>query len=76
VLFLLDEFNTQVSTFSIGRALRSHGWTKKKIRCVAKGRNADLRDLYLRKTADFRSYYYVFVNESGCDKRIGFRWTG
>jgi hypothetical protein len=29
VLFLLDEFNTQVSTFSIGRALRSIGWTKK-----------------------------------------------
>ena len=25
VLFLLDEFNTQVSTFSIGRALRSIG---------------------------------------------------
>jgi transposase len=76
VLFLLDEFNIQVSTFSIGRALRSIGWTKKTIRRVAKGRNADLRDLYLHNTADFRSYHYVFVDESGCDKRIGFRRTG
>ena len=43
VLFLLlDEFNIQVSTFSIGRVLRSHGWTKKKIRRIVKGRNADL----------------------------------
>lgn len=35
-----------------------------KIRRVAKGRNADLRDLYLHNTADFRSYQYVFVDES------------
>jgi transposase len=76
VLFLLDEFDIQVSTQSIGRMLRSNGWTKKKIRRVAKGRNADLRDLYLHNTADFCSYHYVFVDESGCDKRIGFRRTG
>jgi hypothetical protein len=59
VLFLLDEFDIQVLTQSIGR-----------------GRNADLRDLYLHNTADLCSYYYVTVDESGCDKRIGFRRTG
>jgi transposase len=75
-LFFLDEFNTEISTFSIGRTLRSHGWTKKKIHQIAKGRNADLRDLYLHNTVDFCSYHYVFVDESGCDKRIGFRRTG
>jgi DDE superfamily endonuclease len=76
VLFLLDEFKVHVTTSSVARALKSIGWTKKIIRHVAKGRNADLRDLYLYNTSDFRSYHYVFVDESGCDKRIGFRWTG
>jgi hypothetical protein len=64
VLFLLDEFNTQVSTYSIERVLRSIGWTKKTIHCVSKRRNTDLC-----------LYHYVFVDESGCDKQIGFRQT-
>lgn len=75
VLFVLDEFNTHVTPSSIGRALKSCGWTKKTIRRIAKGRNADLRDLYMYNSWDsgFRSYYYVFVDESGYDKRSGFR---
>ena len=76
VLFLLDEFKTLVTPFSLGRALASIGWTKKTIRRIAKGRNADLRDLYLYNTSHIRSWQYVFVDESGCDKRIGFRRTG
>jgi hypothetical protein len=32
VLFLLDEFDVLVTVSSIGRALRSRGWTKKQIR--------------------------------------------
>lgn len=35
-----------------------------------------MRDLYTYNISDFRSYHYVFVDESGCDKRIGFRRTG
>src|ERR1700709_2918691 len=77
VLFLLDEFGgPPISTQSIGRALRSNGWTKKKIRRIAKGRNPDLRDFYRRITEDFESDQYVFVDESGCDKRAGFRRSG
>ena len=76
VLFLLDEFKTLVTPFSIGRALASIGWTKKTIHRIAKGRNADLRDLYLYNTSYICSWQYVFVDESGCDKRIRFRRTG
>jgi hypothetical protein len=76
VLFLLDEFRTHVTPFSIGRTLASIGWTKKTIRCIAKGRNTDLRDLYLYNTSHIRSWQYVFVDESGCDKRSRFRHTG
>jgi transposase len=50
VLFVLDEFNTHVIPSSIGRALKSRGWTKKTIRRIAKGRNADLRDLYMHNS--------------------------
>ncbi len=78
VLFVLDKFNTHVTASSIGRALKSRGWTKKTIRRIAKGRNADLRDLYQHNLSDsvFRSYHFVFVDESGSDKRGGYRRMG
>jgi transposase len=43
---------------------------------VAKERNPDLQDLYLHNLSQFRSYHLVYVDESGCDKLIGFRKTG
>jgi transposase len=55
VLFLLDEFKVHVSTSSIARALNSISWTRKTIRRVAKGRNADLQDLYMHNRSDFLS---------------------
>lgn len=45
--FLSDEFDVLVSTHTISRALRSHGWTKKVARRIAQERNADLRNYYL-----------------------------
>ena len=74
--FLLDEFDIPVSTQSIGRALRSIKWTNKKIRRVANRQNADLRDLYIYNTKDFSPEQFVFLDESGTDKRGGLRRTG
>jgi transposase len=74
-VFLWDEFDVLVSPSSIRRALRSRNWSKKTARRVAMERNPDLRDLYLYNLFDFRSYYLVYVNESGYDKLIGFRKT-
>ncbi|THC88362.1 hypothetical protein EYZ11_012193 [Aspergillus tanneri] len=74
-VFLWDEFDTLVTTASIRRALISVGWSKKAARRIAQERNADLRDYYLHSLSDFRSYRLVYVDESGCDKRIGFRRT-
>ena len=73
--FLWDEFGVLVTRFSISRALVSIGWSKKAARQVAKERNADLRDMYLRNLSEFRSYHLVYIDESGCDKRVGFRHT-
>jgi transposase len=75
-LFLLDEFRVSVSTSAVSRALKSIGWSTKTCHRVAKCRNADLRDYYMYKLSVFRSYQLVYVDESGCDKRIGFRRTG
>jgi transposase len=76
VVFLWDEFRVLVTTFTIGRALRSTGWSKKAARRIAKEQNADLRDFYLHNLSAFRSYHLVYVDESGCDKWVGFRRTG
>jgi transposase len=75
-VFLWDEFDVLLSPSSISRALLSINWSKKTARRVAKERNPDLRDLYLHNLSAFRSYHLVYVDESGCDKLIGFRKTG
>jgi len=74
--FVWIHFQVHVTTSGIRRALASRGWTKKTIGRIAKARNADLRDLYLHNTSPFRLYYYMFVDESGCDKQAGYRRTG
>ncbi|GFF55645.1 transposase [Aspergillus lentulus] len=76
VVFLWDEFGKRVTIQSISRALASVGWSKKAARQVAKGQNADLRDYYVHTLSSFSSYQLVYVDESGCDKRVGFRRTG
>lgn len=75
-VFLCDEFDITVSSSSIKRALSSAGWTKKTAHKRAKEQNPDLRDFYFHKLSEFQSYQLVYVDESGCDKRIGFRRTG
>jgi transposase len=75
-IFLYDEFSVLVIISNISKALKSIGWSKKVARREAKERNPDLRDYYLHSLSEFRSYHLVYVDESGCDKRIGFRRTG
>jgi transposase len=75
-VFLWDEFDVLVTTATISRTLVSIGWSKKTIRRRAREQNPDLRDFYLYNLSAFRSYHLVYVDELGCDKRIGFRRTG
>ncbi|KAJ5491669.1 hypothetical protein N7539_003236 [Penicillium diatomitis] len=74
-IFLWDEFNILPSSSSIKRALSQAGWTKK-AQQKAKEKNPQLRDFYQHKLSEFRSCHLVFVDESGCDKRVGYRRTG
>lgn len=76
VLFIWDEFGDLLSRWSIRRALSSANWSPKTMRRIAKGRNADLRDYYEHIVSEFPSRCRLYVDESGCDKRIGFRRRG
>ncbi|GAB7336899.1 hypothetical protein MBLNU13_g01178t1, partial [Cladosporium sp. NU13] len=76
VAFLKEEFGVQVARSSVGQVLNSMGWSKKNARHVAQERNAELRDFHLHKMSQYASYQLVFVDESGCDKRVGYRRTG
>ena len=76
VNFLQNKFEVSVTASSVRRALKSIDWTKKQIRRVAKGRNADLRDTYLYNILDISPERFVFVDESGCDRRVRLRRTG
>lgn len=76
VTFLWKEFNIFPSYSSIQQALTRRGWTKKKLQQKAKEQNPQLRAFYQHKLSQFHSYQLVFVDESGCDKRIGCRQTG
>lgn len=75
-LFLWDQFEVLPSSSSVKRALTRAGWTKKKAQQRAKEQNPQLRDFYQHKLSEFSSYHLVFVDESGCDKRVGYRRTG
>lgn len=46
------------------------------MRRIVNRRNADLRDYYLYQISSLSSEHLVFVDESGCNKRIGFRRIG
>lgn len=75
-VFLWDEFQTQVTKSSISRALAFRGWSKKTTQQRARERNVDLRDAYFHNISEFCSEHLVFVDETGCDRRIGLRRTG
>jgi hypothetical protein len=72
IVFLYDEFNKLFTKSSVCHGLKQEGWSNKAAKQKAKERNADLRDTYFYFISDFSSYHLVYVDESGCDKRIGF----
>jgi hypothetical protein len=70
--FLREESGIEVSTSTMSRTLNAEGWSKRMIRRKAKEQNAVLRDKYLHELTAFASYHLVYIDESGCDRRVGF----
>lgn len=76
VIYLRDESDVCVANSTISRALAAKGWAKKTTRNQAKEQHAGLRDYYHPNLSEFESYHLVYIDVSGCDKRIGYRRTG
>lgn len=75
-VYLFDDFDTLVSESTISRELKRMGLSKKQFRQIAQQRDPELRDLYIYNVSSFDPHDFVFVDESGCDPRHGFRRRG
>jgi transposase len=76
-IYLQNEFDISLpSSSSVKRVLSQAGWTNKKVRYKAKEQNPQLRAFYQHKLSKYFSYQLVFVDETGCDKRVGNRQSG
>src|SRR4051812_19672718 len=74
--FLHRKFGSRFSERSIGWTLRLISWTRKTIRRIAQQRDADIRDYDLYRISQYESYELIFVDDSGCDRRTGYRRWG
>ena len=74
--FLYRRFCRRISERSISRTLLSMGWTRTTVHRIAQQWDANLRDHYLHRISQYKSYQLVFVDESGCDGRAGHRRWG
>lgn len=73
---LYEKFGEKCSERSIGRALQAIDWTRKRLRRIAQQRDDDLRTQFQYEMANIPSKCLVFVDESGCDRRAGYRHWG
>jgi hypothetical protein len=74
--FFYYRFRKRILERSIGRTLRKLGWTRTTIHYITQQRDANLRDHYLYRISQYKSHQLVFINESGCDGRAGYRRWG
>lgn len=74
-VFLYDHSGITVSISTIHRALSSIGWSRKATRKIATQRCEALRDAHTVVLSGFHAGQLVFVDESGCDERVGIRKT-
>jgi hypothetical protein len=74
--FFYYRFRKRILERSIGRTLRKIGWTRTTIHYITQQRDANLRDHYLYRISQYKSHQLVFINESGCDGRAGYRRWG
>lgn len=67
---------TTVSGATVCRLLQKHGYTRKKIRQVAKQRSEELRGLFMARVFYFPREFLVWCDETGSDQRDQIRKFG
>lgn len=73
---LLLTYGTEVSIATICRFLHSSSFSRTKIRSVALQRNDECRASYFAEVALYNPDMFVFIDETGSDRRSGMRQYG
>ena len=73
---LLQLTGTDVSTATICKFLHHQGFSRKKLRFTAQQRSDDLRMQFLSDISLFEPHMFIFVDETGSDKRSTLRKFG
>ena len=75
-LHLQEVTGLEVSNSSMCRTIKRLGYTRKKVCQIALQRSAELRARFLAEVLMFPAEMFVWVDESGCQKKDGIRRFG
>ena len=73
---IFEATGTTVSGPTVCRVLKRNGYTRKKIRQVAKQRSEVLRGLFMARVLQFPREFFIWVDETGSDRRDQIRKFG
>ena len=69
-------FNQEVSEASICKLLKKNNFSRRKLQLIALQHDEDIRALFIADVAIFSQHSFVFVDETGCDRRDAIRRYG
>ena len=73
---IADTTGVEVSDATVCRVLQKHGLTRQKMRQVALQRCSELRARFMAETCCFSADKFVWLDETGCDKKTAIRKSG
>ena len=73
---LFDVTNIMVSVPTMCRIIQRHGFTRKKIQQIASQRCIQFRSEFMAEVLLYKREQFVWIDESGCDKRDNIRKFG
>ena len=68
---LYDSFEILIDESTVWRTLRRLGWSRKRLRRIARQRNQQLRDGWFAKLSQWRADQLIFLDESAACERTG-----
>ena len=71
-----DASGIRVSEATVCRTLKQHGFTRKRVRQVAAQRSDSLRGSFMAQVLLYRPELFVWMDETGCDRRNCMRKFG
>ena len=73
---LRTSLHLEISLTSLSRFLKENNFTRQKLSLIARQRNESLRQEYISDVSIFESHMFVFIDETGTDRRDAIRKYG